>query len=33
MPATPPAEAGFRQIQRLDDRLFQPVILGRRPEE
>jgi SAM-dependent methyltransferase len=27
------AEAGFREVQRLDDRLFQPVILGRRPEE
>ncbi len=26
-------EAGYRQVQRLDDRLFQPVILGRRPEE
>lgn len=26
-------EAGFQQVRRLDDRLFQPVILGRRPEE
>ncbi len=26
-------EVGFQQVQRLDDRLFQPVILGRRPEE
>ena len=25
-------EAGFRQVQRLDDRLFQPVLLGRRLE-
>ncbi len=27
------AQAGFQEVQRLDDRFFQPVLLGTRPKE